>query len=85
VRLAVWAVPGASRSVIDGVRDGRLRVRVAAPAHEQRANRELCRFLAGVLDLPPSRVRVVAGETSRRKTVAVDDGDAADARRRLGL
>ena len=64
VRLAVWVTPGGRRSEIGGVVDGRLRVRVAAPAVEGRANRELCRFLAATLGVPPRRVAVTAARAA---------------------
>jgi uncharacterized protein len=85
VRLAVWATPGRRRSEIAGVAGGELRVRVAAPPSDGRANRELCRFLAETLDVPRRDVTIVAGEGARHKTVQVAGVVAADARRRLGL
>jgi uncharacterized protein (TIGR00251 family) len=67
------------------VADGRLRVKVGAPALEGRANRELCRFIARELGVPRTRVQVTAGETSRRKTVLIAGLGVAEARLRLGL
>ena len=81
----MWAVPGAQRSELAGIADGRLRVKIAAPAHEERANRELCRFLAGVLGVPRSYVDVVAGASGRRKTVSVIGIDSQTIRQGLGL
>jgi uncharacterized protein (TIGR00251 family) len=81
----VWASPGARRSELAGVAEGRLRLRLAAPAHEGRANAELVRFLAGLLDVPKSAVTVVAGASSRRKLVRVGGLTVDEARRRLRL
>jgi len=58
---------------------------VAAPALDGRANRELCRFIAHELGVPRSRVRVAAGETSRRKVLVADGVSLAEAACRLGL
>ncbi|MGZ4198632.1 MAG: DUF167 domain-containing protein [Thermoleophilia bacterium] len=85
MRLAVWVVPGGRRTEITGVVSGRLRVRVAAPAREGRANRELCRFLAAAVGLPPSAVVVSAGERARRKTIRFTGVGNETVRRRLGL
>ncbi|HEV2388123.1 MAG TPA: DUF167 domain-containing protein [Candidatus Acidoferrales bacterium] len=71
VRFAVRVAPGARRNALAGVAAGALRVRVAAPAVEGRANDALCRFLADCLNLPPAAVRIVFGERSRLKRVAV--------------
>ena len=71
--LAVWVTPGASRSEFTGVADGRLRIRLAAPAREGKANDELVRFLAGVLGVSRRDVTVIAGSAGRRKLVHVAD------------
>jgi len=81
----VWVSPGARRSEIVGVADGRLRIRVAAPAHEGRANAELLRFLAAQLDVPRRAVSLAAGAGSRRKLVRIDGLAEDEARRRLRL
>lgn len=71
VRLLVWVVPGAARSEVAGERDGHLRVRLAAPAREGRANDELRRFVAGRVGVARADVDITAGRHSRRKTVTV--------------
>jgi hypothetical protein len=83
--LAVWATPGRRRSAVTGLADGRLRVQVAAPAVDGRANRELLRFLAGELRVAPSDLAVVAGQSGRRKTIAIAALDPATVATRLGL
>ena len=84
VRLSVRLTPRASREEIAGFEGETLRVRVTAPPVEGRANRALVRLLAKRLGLPRGAVRVVAGQTSRSKVVAIDGLDAAELRRRLG-
>lgn len=56
---------------MDGVRDGELRARVAAPPVDGAANASLVHLIADELDVAPSLVRVVTGSTGRRKTLAV--------------
>ena len=84
VRLSVRLTPRASRDQIAGFEGETLRVRVTAPPVEGRANRALVRLLAKRLGLPRGAVRVVAGQTSRSKVVAIDGLDAVELRRRLG-
>ncbi len=55
---------------IDGVRDGDLAVRVAAPPVDGAANAALLRLLSRELDLPGGALRVVGGDRSRRKLIA---------------
>ena len=85
VWLRVRVQPRASRSEIAGEHDGALRVRVAAPPVDGKANRELERFLAKKLRVPPSRVSVVAGERGKNKLIRIDGVDESAVRDALGL
>ena len=69
--LDVWVQPNASRSEILGFRDGRLRIRVAAPPREGKANQLLREILSGALGVAPSQVEVLSGHKDRRKRVRV--------------
>jgi uncharacterized protein (TIGR00251 family) len=57
---------------VAGLHGERLKVRIAAPAVDGRANDALERHLAEALGVPRSAVRVVKGARSRDKSVAVD-------------
>lgn len=71
VLVAVKVVPGASRGRVMGMLGDRLKVAVAAPPEDGKANKALCALLADVLDVAPKAVEVVAGQTQPRKTVRV--------------
>ena len=73
----VHVVPRASRTEIAGLHGDALKLRVAAPPVEGKANEEIVRFLAGLLGLRRADVSITAGQTSKRKTVLVR-GMAAD-------
>ncbi len=75
-QIAVHVQPGAKRSGIAGLHGERLKVRVAAPPVEGRANDALVAFLAESLAIPRNRVRVIKGELSREKLVAIDAPEA---------
>ena len=70
-RVAVRVQPNAARSQVVGFQDDVLRVRVAAPAREGRANRALVDLLAESLGVPRSAVTILRGQTSRDKVVEV--------------
>ncbi len=72
VVLALSVVPGASRTAIAGLHGDTLRVRLAAPPVDGRANEALLAWLAQSLDLPRRQLRLLRGDTSRRKQVAID-------------
>jgi hypothetical protein len=82
-RIAIKVVPGAPRDEIAGELGGAIRVKLRAPPVDGRANAALVRFLAERLGLHASALRLAAGETGRRKIVAITGLDLAEARRRL--
>ena len=69
VIVAVRVQPRASRDEIAGEMEGALKVRLQAPAVENRANEALREFLAALLKTPKSAVRILSGERSRTKRV----------------
>ena len=77
--LEVHVQPGASRTRACGLHGGRLKVALAAPAVDGRANRLLIEFLSDNLAASPRNVRIVRGEHSRHKLVMIEHpGAAAD-------
>ena len=72
VSFSVRVQPRASREEISGVIEGALKIRLRAPAVENRANEALCEFLADLLKRPKSAVRILSGDRSRTKRVVVD-------------
>jgi len=64
--------PRGSSSEILGVIDGRLKIKTTAPPADGRANKDVIRQLAKVFDVPPSRISLKSGATSRSKTFLVD-------------
>ncbi len=71
VLLQLSVMPNAKRTEVDGLHDGALRVRLAAPPIDGRANEALVAWLAKSLGVPKRDVEVLRGESSRRKQVAV--------------
>jgi uncharacterized protein (TIGR00251 family) len=69
--LSVVVVPRAAKSSLEQLADGAIQVRVAAPPVDGAANAALLRFLAGVLDVPRSRLEITGGASSRRKRITV--------------
>jgi uncharacterized protein (TIGR00251 family) len=71
VILTVRVQPRASRDEIAGAMGGVLKVRLRAPALEDRANEALCEYLAELLKTPKAAVRILSGHHSRSKRVEV--------------
>jgi uncharacterized protein YggU (UPF0235/DUF167 family) len=58
-------------------------IRLAAPPVGGAANKALCRFVADRLEVAASHVRLVRGQASRRKWIAVEGFSAEEVRRAL--
>jgi uncharacterized protein (TIGR00251 family) len=71
LHLYIKAVPGASKTEFAGIKDERLRVRVAAAPEGGKANIELCAFLAKALGCARRDIALISGEKSRLKTLAL--------------
>ncbi|MCX8072298.1 MAG: DUF167 domain-containing protein [Candidatus Binatia bacterium] len=64
------AQPGASRTAVAGRYEDAMKVRINAKDHGREANKELLRFLARLLQVPPSALEIVSGLHSREKVIA---------------
>jgi uncharacterized protein len=83
VTFAVRVQPRASKSGVAGELDGVLKIRLAAPPVEGRANEELIRLLAELFDAPRQRVAILSGQTSKNKVVSVSGISVDEAERIL--
>jgi uncharacterized protein (TIGR00251 family) len=71
VIFTVRVQPRASRDEIAGEISGAIKIRLQAPALENRANLALIEFLAHLLKTPKSAVRLLSGERSRIKRIEI--------------
>ena len=69
--LDLYVQPGAKVTAAVGEHGGRRKLKIAAPPVDNKANVHLLVWLAAQLGVPKSAVRLVRGESSRQKTVAV--------------
>ena len=69
--LDLHVQPGAKRSEFAGKHGERLKVRLAAPPVDGKANAELIDFLAGQYGVPKRNVSIESGLSSRQKRVAI--------------
>src|SRR5258706_6905484 len=71
VTFPVRVQPRASKDEIAGEMGGALKVRLRAPAVEDRANEALIEFLAELLKTSRSAVSILSGERSRVKRIEI--------------
>jgi len=81
--LCIHVRPRSTRAGLSLRADGVLVAHLHAPAAEGAANRELITLLARAAGVPPSGVRIVRGERSRRKQITAQGLPSAELQRRL--
>ena len=74
--VAIHAQPGAKRTAIVGVHGDKLKVCLASPPVDGKANAMLIKFFSKTLGLPKSSIQLVGGETSREKRLSISGVDA---------
>jgi hypothetical protein len=75
--VAVRVTPRAPKNeIVDILSDGTVKVHLTAPPVDGKANAELLKFLAKVLDVPLKQVELVAGVGGRNKLISIVDMDA---------
>jgi len=77
VTLTLHIQPGAKRTEVAGLHGDALKIRLAAPPIEGRANEALLKFIAESFAVPLRQVELKQGGQSRHKVVAVSGSRGA--------
>lgn len=85
VVLTLHIQPGAKKSEIVGPHGEALKIRLAAPPVDGKANAALLEFLAKKVGIARTALKLVSGEASRSKRVRIAGLGADEARARLGV
>jgi uncharacterized protein (TIGR00251 family) len=83
VILRLHIQPGAKKTEVVGMHGEALKIRLAAPPVDGKANACLLAFLADRLGVAKASISLVSGDTSRAKRVHVSGLTAAEAQARL--
>jgi uncharacterized protein len=82
--LTIRVTPRARRTEVAGLlEDGTIRIRVAAPPVEGKANDELLSYLSRALHIRKNRIEIIAGDKGLDKLVSIRDMTPAQAHARL--
>ena len=71
VIMDLHVLPNATQSLVQGLHDDALKVRIKAPAVDGKANQVLLAWLARKLGIPRTGIELVRGQTARRKQVRI--------------
>jgi uncharacterized protein len=83
--FAVRIHPRAKKNAITGELGGALKLSLASPPVEGRANEACIEFFAKLLKVPRSSVTIASGQTGRRKVIRVAGLSADEVRKRIGI
>ncbi len=70
-RIVVRVQPNAGQSEVVGLKNGCLRVKIAAPPVKGRANQELLRLLSDILKVSKSNITIRKGVASKTKVIGI--------------
>ncbi|MBI5923161.1 MAG: YggU family protein [Betaproteobacteria bacterium] len=83
VVLSLHIQPGAKKTEVVGLHGTALKIRLAAPPVDGKANAGLINFLAPRLEVAKRQVEIISGTNSRTKQVRVAGVDAESVRSKL--
>ena len=69
--LKVLIQPRSSKNIITGLHDDALKIKLTAPPVDGAANKMCVQFLAKKLKIPKSSLKIISGQTSRKKTILI--------------
>ena len=76
VTLRIRVQPRARRTEIVGEHAGALKLKIAAPPVDGKANEECRRFLSKLFGVSTGSVEIISGESSRDKVVRIHNTDS---------
>jgi uncharacterized protein (TIGR00251 family) len=83
IRLKVRVIPNARKNEVVSWTEDEIRLKVKAPAVEGKANAALLEYLAGLMEVPRSKIRLKAGEKARTKIIEIDGPTPDEVRERI--
>lgn len=82
--LTLHIQPGAKNTAVVGLHGDALKIRLAAPPVDGKANAALVEFVAATLGVPKASVCLKSGQSSRRKVLEIANAPGDTAQRLLG-
>ena len=83
--LALKVIPQAGKQELLQTAKGVVTCRLKSPPEDGKANAELVKFIAKKLAVPQADVRIIQGQTSRKKVIAISSLDEQTMLQRLGI
>lgn len=71
ILIHLYIQPNAKQSEVIGIYQDRLKIKLNAPAVDGKANKGLIEFLSNFFEVPRSKIKIVKGQKSKIKTIAI--------------
>ena len=73
IKVKVKIVPGSSKNKIIGVYNNALKISIAAPPVEGKANKKCIAYLSKYFDVAKSKIEIILGQTGKNKLIKIYD------------
>ena len=73
IKIKVKIVPGSSKNKIIGAYNNALKISIAAPPVEGKANKKCIAYLAKYFDVAKSKIEIISGQTGKNKLIKIYD------------
>lgn len=74
--LSVIVQPNSAKDQLVGIHDSSLKIKISAPAVDNKANTAVCRYLATLCEVSKSKVQLLSGHTQRNKRIQITLNEA---------
>jgi len=71
--IKVKIVPGSSKNKIIGAYNNALKISIAAPPVEGKANKKCIAYLAKYFDVAKSKIEIISGQSGKNKLIKIYD------------
>ena len=82
--IKVKIVPGSSKDKIIGIYNNALKIAIAAPPVEGKANKKCIAYLAKYFEIAKSKIEIISGQTSKNKLIKIYDISQKDCLDKIG-
>ncbi len=73
IKVKVKIVPGSSKNKIIGAYNNALKISIAAPPVEGKANKKCIAYLAKYFDVAKSKIEIISGQSGKNKLIKIYD------------
>ena len=70
-RIKIYVKPNSGKSSVEGLHNGRIKIKICSPPQDGKANKELMDFISKKTGVPKKNIRIISGERSNLKEIEI--------------